>query len=175
MRECRSRCGNATVSLTLTVGGIYSEAGSARGCRTHLRRIHAEAQMREPRLAERHESRIEVSPNEQQEEGHGSVIFIEDGIDHRKREVKSQGHFKIRHPPRLVLIFLGGKRAGLAFNLEFRRACKFRFLADDGFDNGLRLSPADPPTPCPHERHIQKTYQPRFWGPPFPPGGIKTG
>src|SRR5258708_38172850 len=58
------------------------ESRSARRGRTHLRRIHAEAQMREPRLAERHESRIEVSPNEQQEEGHGSVIVIEDGIDH---------------------------------------------------------------------------------------------
>src|SRR6266403_1462009 len=118
MRECRNRCENATVSPTLTVGGIYSEAGSARGCRAHFWGIHAEAQMREPRLAERHESRIEVSPNEQQEEGHGSVIFIEDGIDHRQPEIESQGHFKIRHPPRLVPVLLGGKRAGLAFNLE---------------------------------------------------------
>src|SRR5712664_3014968 len=44
------------------------EYRSAAGGRAHLRRVDAEAKMREPRLAERHETRIEISPHEQQQE-----------------------------------------------------------------------------------------------------------
>src|SRR3977135_312543 len=42
------------------------ESRSARHGRTQLRRVDAEAKVREPRLAQRHESRIKVAPHEQE-------------------------------------------------------------------------------------------------------------
>src|SRR5580765_8464969 len=58
-----------------------SEAGGAGGGGAHFRGVDTEAKMREVRLAEGHEASVEVSPDEEKQEGNCGVIFVEDGVE----------------------------------------------------------------------------------------------
>src|ERR1700687_1950532 len=66
-----------------------SEARCAGSGRAHFRGVDAEAETREVRLAEGHRAGVKGPPDEKQQERHGGVVFVEDGVDHSRREVQA--------------------------------------------------------------------------------------
>src|ERR1700674_1683424 len=70
-----------------------SEARCAGSGGTHFGGGDAEAETREVRLAKGHRAGVEVTPDEEQQERHGGVVFVEDGVDHGRRKVQAQKNF----------------------------------------------------------------------------------
>src|SRR6266576_6993872 len=66
-----------------------SEARGAGSGGAHLRGVDSETQTREVGLAEGHRARVEVTPDEEQQERDGGVVFVEDGVDNGRREVQA--------------------------------------------------------------------------------------
>src|SRR6266550_203372 len=66
-----------------------SEARRAGSGGSHLRGVDSETHTREVGLAEGHRAGVEVTPDEEQQERDGGVVFVEDGVDHRRREVQA--------------------------------------------------------------------------------------
>src|ERR1700694_3955249 len=65
-----------------------SEARCAGSGGTHFGGVDAEAETREVRLAKGHRAGVEVTPDEEQQERHGGVVFVEDGVDHGRKKVQ---------------------------------------------------------------------------------------
>src|SRR5438132_485314 len=117
-----------------------SEARSAGSRGTHFGSVDAEAETREVRLAERHRAGVQVAPNEEQQEWNSGVVLVGDGVHDGEREVQAEQHFGVRHPAGFVLVRFLRERALLAFDIEFRRAGEFAFLAEQRFDYRLRVA-----------------------------------
>src|SRR5260370_5885729 len=66
-----------------------SEARCAGSGGTHFRGVDAEAEACEVGLAEGHRAGVEVTPDEEQQERDGGVVFVEDGVDHGRKEVQA--------------------------------------------------------------------------------------
>ena len=124
--------------------------------------LHAEAEALDPALRYGHYSGVEESPDEEEQERGGGVIFVLDGIDDRRGEVKAQRDFQVGHPAGAVAIafFLPG--AGLAFDLEFRRAHECRFYAEERFDDGLGVAHREADADSHHEGHVEDRALPRL-------------
>src|SRR5579863_5369653 len=82
--------------------GGYGGGIDGRDCGRRWRRgdggSKAEAEMFEVGLAEGHEAGVKVAPDEQNEEGDGSVVLVLQGVDDGGGEVQSQYHFDPGHP-----------------------------------------------------------------------------
>src|SRR6266404_6880218 len=138
------------------------EAGSAGGSGAHFRGVYAKAQMREVGLSERHEACVEVSPNEEQQKRHGRVVFVQDSVKHGEEEVDAEKNFRIGHPAGLVPVFLCDEGISLTFDLVFGSARELAFLADDGFDDGLRVANGNPDASGHYKRHVKEGAPPIF-------------
>src|SRR5438128_2843470 len=119
--------------------------------------------MGEVGLAEGHAAGVEIAPDEEQKEWNGGVVFVGDGVDDGRGEINSQKNFGVRNPACLVFVFLSDESVFLSFDFEFRRAGEFRFLADDGLDDGLRVAYGDADADSHNEGHIEKGAPPGFW------------
>src|SRR5882672_9774617 len=117
-----------------------SEAWSAGSGGMHFRRVDAEAQPREVSLAERHEARIEIAPDEKQQEGHRGVIFVDDRVDDGHGKIEPENNFRVGQPARFVLVGFFREGSLFAFDIEFWRARKFAFLSNDGFQDRLGVA-----------------------------------
>ena len=116
--------------------------------------------MREVGLPQGHEARVEVSPDEEQQKRHSGIIFVEDGVEHGEKEVDAEKDFGIRHPTGFVLVFFCDERISLAFDLVFGCARELGFLADNGFDDSLRVANGNSDTGGHYKRHVQKSAPP---------------
>ena len=123
--------------------------------------------MREIRLPKRHQSGVEITPDEQQQKRHRTVIIVGDGVNHGQREVNSQRHFCVGNPAGLVLVGFLRERAFLSFNPELWGARKLSLLPHDSFDHRLRVAHGNTDACGHYERHVEECAPPRFW-PQFP-------
>src|SRR5258705_13585003 len=85
-------------------------------------------------LAERHEARVEITPNEKKQEGNGGEILVGDGVDDSEAKVDAKQNFGVGHPPSFIPVFFGDEGIFLAFDLELRRAHKFAFYIENRFE-----------------------------------------
>src|SRR5215469_9364836 len=143
-----------------------SESRRARSGGPHLGGVHAETQMREVGLRERHQAGVEIAPHEQQQEGHRHVVLVGDGVHHGQRKVNPQRNFCVRNPAGFVLIRFLRERAFLALNAEFRCACKFAFLSNECFDHRLGVAHGNADARGHHKWQVRKRAPPGF-GPQF--------
>src|SRR5947209_14886196 len=111
-----------------------SEARSAGSRWTHFWCVDAEAEAREVRLAERHRAGVQIAPNEEQQERDSGVVFVGDGVHDGQREIQTEEHFRVGHPACFVLVRFFRESALLAFDIEFGRAGKLAFFAEQRFD-----------------------------------------
>src|SRR5947209_7353973 len=72
----------------------------------------------DPALGNRHEPGVQKTPDKEQQEGRGSVVFVLDGVNDGQSEIKPQGDLEVRHPSGAVAVELLAPRPGLAFDAE---------------------------------------------------------
>ena len=151
------------------------KARGAGGSGTHFRGVDAEAQMGEIGLAERHEARVEITPNEKKQEGNGGEILVGDGVDDGEAEVDAKQNFGVGHPAGFVPVFFGDEGVFLSFDFKFGCAGEFGFLADDGFDDGLRVADRNANADGHDEGHVEESAPPGFRANFFLRDEIKAG
>src|SRR6266850_5474799 len=117
-----------------------SKAWSARGGGTHFRCVDAETQPSEVGLAEGHEAGVEIAPDEEQQERHRGVIFVDDRVDDGHRKIEPENNFHVGQPARFVPVGFFREGALLPFDIEFWRAREFALLSNDGFEDSLRVA-----------------------------------
>src|SRR5438445_759468 len=113
-------------------------------------------------LAERHEARVEITPNEKKQKGDGGEILIGDGVDDGKAEVDAKQNFGVGHPASFVPVFFGDEGIFLAFDLELRRAHKFAFDIKNRFEHSFRVANGNADASGHHEGHVKKSAPPAF-------------
>src|SRR5437667_12187467 len=96
-----------------------------RGGGAHFGSADTEAEMREVGLAEGHESRVEVAPDEKQEEGDRGVILIAHGVGDGEQEIEAKGDFSERNPPRFIPIGCFDEGIVPALTTVLRRESEF--------------------------------------------------
>src|ERR1700686_5476695 len=101
---------------------------------------YAEPEPLDPALRDRHYAGVEEAPDEQGQKRRGGVILILDGVHDRHGEIEAEGDFEVRHPSCAIAVELFLPRAGLAVNIEFRRAREFRFHSQNGFEHSLGVA-----------------------------------
>src|SRR5260370_39856084 len=102
----------------------------------------------------------EITPNEEQQKGHGGVVFVEDGVENGAEEIDSEKNLRIRHPASFVAVFLCYEGIALAFDFVFRAARELAFLSDDGFDDGLSVANGNSDPRGPYKRPVQEPAPP---------------
>src|SRR5215470_17687529 len=140
-----------------------SKAGGAGGGGAHFWGVDAETEMGEVGLAEGHTAGVKIAPNEQQKERNGGIVFVGDSVHNGRGEINSQKNLGVRNPTSLVTIFFRNEGILFAFDLEFWRARKFRFLPNDGFENSLGVSNGDADAYSHDEGHVEKRAPPGLW------------
>src|SRR6267143_3485292 len=81
-----------------------SKTRSAGSGGAHFGSVDAEAQPREVSLAERHAAGVEIAPNEEQQERHRGVIFVDDRVDDGHGKIEPEKDFRVGQPARFVLV-----------------------------------------------------------------------
>src|SRR6202521_1374104 len=145
----------ATGALCQKIGGTLEAWSAGRGG-AHFGSVDAEAETREVRLAKGQAARVEIAPHEQQQEGPGSVVFVDDRVDDGQREVQAQKNFRVGHPASFVPVGFFREGALLPFNIEFWRARKLALLPEDRFQDGLRVAHGNSDARGHDERQIEK-------------------
>ncbi len=118
--------------------------------------------MGEVGLSEGHEAGVEISPDEEQQEGNRGEILIGDRVDHGEAEIDAEKDFGIGHPAGFVAIFLGDERVFLTFNFKFGRAREIALDAEERFEHGFGVADGDADAGSHDERHIEKSAPPGF-------------
>ena len=142
---------------------LEARSAGGRGARFDGGFADAEAQAFEVHLGDGHQPGIEIAADEEEQKRHGQIIFAEDGVHHRGREVNSQSHFGERHPAgALAIPRLLPRAALLPFDAVFRRAHEFRLHAEDGLQHGERVAHGNADPQGHHQRQIEERALPRL-------------
>src|SRR5213594_179529 len=139
-----------------------SEARSAGSGGTHFGGVDAEAEARKIRLTKRHASCVQIAPDKEQQERDGGVVFVPDGVNNGKGEIKAEQYFRVGHPAGLVPVGFFRERALFAFDIKFWGTGKFAFFAEQRFDHCLRVANGNPDAGCHDEGHVEKRAPPGF-------------
>src|SRR3984893_286010 len=137
-----------------------SKPRRAGGGGTHLRCVDAKAQPREVGLAERHGASVEITPNEEQQERHRRVIFVNNRVNDSHGKIESEKNFGVGQPAGFVPIGFFRECALLAFDIEFWSACEFTFLSNDSFEDSLGVAHGNADAGGHDERQIEKCAPP---------------
>src|SRR2546427_5452325 len=118
-----------------------SEAGDAGGGRANLfRRAHADAQTPEPYLPQRHQAGVQITPDKEQKERRGEIVFALNGVVDGGGEVEAQTHFDVRHPAGPVPVAFASPSTGLAFDAVFGSSREFRLHTKNRLEHGLGVA-----------------------------------
>src|SRR6266850_747302 len=112
-------------------GKRESKAWSAGGSGAHFGSVDAETQARKVSLAERHAAGVEIAPNEEQQERHRGVVFIDDRVDDGQGKIEPEKDFRVGQPAGFVPVRLFREGALLPFDIEFWRAREFALLSNE--------------------------------------------
>src|SRR6267143_4943223 len=155
--------GNSTCSGGNTPhGNRESEARCAGSGGTHFRSVDTKTQAREVGLAERHEARVEIAPDEEQQERHGGVVFVDDRVGDGHGKIQTEKNLRVRQPACFVLVRFFRERALFAFDPEFGRARKLALFPHHRFDDGLRIAHGDSDSRGHDKGQIEKRALPGF-------------
>ena len=113
-------------------------------------------------MPQRHAASVEVAPDEEQQKGHGGVIFVQDGVDDGEGEIQAEQHFRVGHPACFVFVRFFREGALPAFDAEFWRAGEFALLPNDRFHHCLRVAHGNSDAGGHDERQIEKCALPGF-------------
>ena len=101
--------------------------------------FRAQFNSREAALEQRHQSRVPIAKNKQQEKRNGEVVVDLDGVISHHREIAANQQLHPRDPSQPPAVFCGAYLIFFRADIIFRGARESSFFSDERFDNGFRV------------------------------------